>query len=354
MGRPLLEFTEVGINKKRVLLLVDGDMVAFSHCAAEEYGKEPEDINFGKIQMSMDSKMEFLTKRLGATDVITFLSGSDNLRNDISDDYKANRDGVWRPENLKNAKAHLQVAWNGYTFPYLEADDLMAMFARHEYEMVCGKRNVIKELIHKGPCTYDEVVIASLDKDLRQVGKLVPAGDGPKIVHYQWERESQGIGEKRTVVEGYGELNCIVKQSKSGSKKEIKGVGPKFFLWQMLTGDGTDGVLGCGVREPKVYKSGKKIGQSYMKRDGVGAVEAFELLDKTTTYMEGLKAVIAQYILRFGDGWETELLKTGRLVYMNHMVDDGHFVRLWHYKGVTDRYDLKEHRIIPEAEYLQK
>lgn len=338
--------------KKRVLLLVDGDMVAFSHCAAEEYGKEPEDVSFAKIQMSIDSKMKFLTERLGATEVITFLSGSDNLRFDISADYKANRDGVWRPENLKNAKAYLQVAWNGYTFPYLEADDLMAMFCRHEYEMVCGKRNVIKELIHKGPATYDEIVVASLDKDLRQVGKLTPTG--PKIVHYQWERESQGIGEKRTVVEGYGELHCIVKQSGKTKKKEIKGVGPKFFLWQMLTGDGTDGVIGCGVREEKIYMTGAKAGQKYMKRDGVGAVAAFEILDKTTTYAEGLKAVIAQYIMRFADGWEEELLKTGRLVYMNHMVDDGHLVRLWHYKGVIDRYDLKEHRIIPEAEYLQK
>jgi hypothetical protein len=342
-----------GVNvKKRVLLLVDGDMVAFSHCAAEEYGKEPEDVSFAKIQMSIDSKMKFLTERLGATEVITFLSGSDNLRFDISADYKANRDGVWRPENLKNAKAYLQVAWNGYSFPYLEADDLMAMFCRHEYEMVCGKRNVIKELIHKGPATYDEIVVASLDKDLRQVGRLVPTG--PKIVHYQWERESQGIGEKRTVVEGYGELHCIVKQSGKTKKKEIKGVGPKFFLWQMLTGDGTDGVIGCGVREERMYKTGAKSGEMYMKRDGVGAVAAFEILDKTTTYAEGLKAVIAQYIMRFADGWEEELLKTGRLVYMNHMVDDGHLVRLWHYKGVTDRYDLKEHRIIPEAEYLQK
>lgn len=351
MGRPILEFVKV-VTKKRVLLLVDGDMVAFSHCAAEEYGKESADISFAKIQMSMDAKMDFLTKRLGATDVITFISGSDNLRFDIAEDYKANRDGVWRPENLKNAKAHLQVAWNGYTFPYLEADDLMAMFARHDYEMVTGKRNVIKELIYKGPCTYDEVVIASLDKDLRQVGKQ--GSTGPKIIHYAWERESQGIGEKRIVVEGYGELNCIIKQGKTSTKKEIKGVGPKFFLWQMLTGDGTDGVIGCGVREEKIYKSGAKCGQTYMKRDGVGAVAAFELLDKTTSYTEGLKAVIAQYILRFGDGWEAELLKTGRLVYMNHMVDDGHFVRLWHYKGVIDRYDLKEHRIVTEEEYLQK
>lgn len=345
----------MSINKKRVLLLVDGDMVAFSHCAAEEYGKDPEDINFAKIQMSIDSKMKFLSERLKATEVITFLSGSDNLRFDISEDYKSNREGVWRPDNLKNAKAYMQVAWNGYTFPHLEADDLMAMFARHDYEMVTGKRNVIKELVRLGPCTYDEVIIASLDKDLRQVGKLPGAISGPTIKHYQWERPSQNIGEKLLTVDGFGDLRCVIKQSGKTTKKEIKGEGIKFFLWQLLTGDGTDGVLGCGIREERIYKSGAKIGQRYMKRVGVGAVEAYELLKDVTDYRTGLKHVAAEYILRFADGWQEELVKAGRLLYMNHHVDDGHFVRLWHFDGKTiDRYDLKEKRIVSHEEYLQK
>lgn len=353
MRRPLLEFTKV--SKKRILLLVDGDMVAFSHCAAEEYGKEPEDISFGKIQMSMDSKMDFLTKRLGATEVITFLSGSLNMRHIISPDYKANRDGVWRPENLKNAKAHLQVAWNGYSFPYLEADDLMAMFARHDYEMTLGKRGVIKELIRKGASTYDEIIIASLDKDLRQVGRLIPNGNGPKITHYQWERESQGIGEKKITVEGFGSLRCIIKQSGKTKKKEIKGEGPKFFLWQLLTGDTTDGVMGCGIKVTKIRKTGKNAGEEYESRDGVGAVAAFEYLENAESYPQGLQIVATQYLLRFGETWKEELVKQGRLLYMAHHVDDGRYVRLWHYDGKTiDRFDLKEHRIVSHEEYLQK
>ena len=344
------------MGNKRKLLLIDGDMIAFSHCAAEEYGKEPEDVSFAKIQMSMDSKMEFLSKRLGATEVITLISGDTNMRHVIDPDYKANRDGVWRPDNLKNAKAHLMVAWNGMRMDGLEADDLMAMFARHDYEVVMGKLNRIKALIHKGPCTYDEVIIASLDKDLRQVGRLIPNGDGPKITHYQWERESKGIGEKSIVVEGFGELRCIIKtDSKGNKKKEIKGEGPKFFLWQLLTGDSTDGVIGCGYQEKKVYKSGKKCGETYFRRCGVGAVEAFETLEHIDNYPAGLKAVAAKYIMQFADGWDEKLLTNGRQLYMAHMVDKGHFVRLWHYDGKTvDRFDLKENRIVPHAEYLQK
>lgn len=341
------------MNKKRVLLLVDGDMIAFSHCAAEEYGKEPQDVSFAKIQMSMDSKMEFLSKRLGATEIITFISGDENMRHVIFPEYKANRDGVWRPDNLKNAKAHLMVAWNGMRMEHLEADDLLACFARHEFDVEMGKLNRIKKLTRIGPCTYDEVIIASLDKDLRQVGQF--GNVGPVIKHYQWERESQNIGEKIVIPKDYGELKCIIKDNGKTKKKEVKGDGPKFFLHQLLIGDSTDGVIGCGVRELKIYKTGAKAGQEYYKRDGVGAVESFELLDKTTSYQEGLQKVIAAYIMRFGDAWDEELLKNGRLVYMHHQIDEGRYVRLWHYNGaIIDRFDLKEQRVIPHLEYLHK
>lgn len=341
------------MSKKRILGLIDGDMIAFSHCAAEEYGKESEDISFAKIQMSMDSKMEFLTKRMNFTDTITFISGDENMRHVIFPEYKSNRDGVWRPENLKNAKAHLLVAWNGMKVEGLEADDLLACFARHKYDVEMGKRNVVKKLIDIGLCDYDEVVICSLDKDLRQLGRF--GNTGPVIKHYQWERESQGIGEKIVIPKDYGELNCIIKDNGKTKKKEVKGDGPIFFLHQMLIGDSTDGVLGCGVRELKVYKTGAKCGQEYYKRDGVGAIESYELLKGTTSYVEGLKKVIGAYILRFGEGWEAELLKNGRLVYMHHQIEEGRYVRLWHYKGgINDMYDLKEKRVIPHAEYLQK
>ncbi|HEI0612392.1 TPA: hypothetical protein SIF59_004275 [Escherichia coli] len=332
------------MEKKRILLLVDGDMVAFSHAAAEEYGKEPEEISFAKIQMSMDSKMEFMSKRLNATDTVCVISGDENMRHTINPTYKANRDGVWRPDNLKNAKACLMTNWDGVKMEGLEADDLIAMLARFDYEMVMGKKGVIKELIYKGPNTYDEVIIASLDKDLAQIGKS--GAIGPVIKHYRWETKT--TGEKLTVVSGFGELKCIIKtDSKGNKKKEIKGNGAKFFLWQLLTGDPTDGIIGCGITVQKMRKSGKNIGQMYDAREGVGAVAAFELLDKIDNYVEGLSVVATQYVMRFGDGWKEELLINGRLLYMANMVDEGHKVRMWHYDGKTvDHFDLKTKQLI--------
>lgn len=337
------------MSKKRVLLLVDGDMVAFSHCAAEEYGKEEDQISFAKIQMSMESKMLFIAQRVQATDTICVISGDENMRHVIFPEYKANRDGVWRPENLRNAKGALITMFNGIKKSGLEADDLISMLARFKYEIDIGKRGEIKSLNFQGiRDDYDEVVIASLDKDLGTI--VQPDPRGAKIRYYRWE--TQDKGEKFSTCETpLGELKQLIKtDSKGRKKKEIKGLGIKFFLWQLLTGDSTDGIMGCGVLEDKIYKTGAKAGQAYQRRSGVGAVEAFELIDPVTSYAEGLKAVMTQYIIRFGDGWKDELVKNGRLLYMANMVDDGHLVRMWHYDPtVVDRFNLKTMQLEPSA-----
>lgn len=336
------------MKQKRVLLLVDGDMVAFSHAAAEEYGKEPEEVSFAKIQQSMESKMIFMQQRLGATDTIVCISGSENMRHVIFPEYKANRDGVWRPDNLKNAKASLMTMFNGILMEGLEADDLIAMLARWKYSLEMGKRGKIKSMHFEGiRDDYDEIVIASLDKDLRTI---VANPGGARIRYYRWETGNTGekFAECKTPL---GDVRIIVKTDSKGiKKKEVKGEGIKFFLWQLLTGDSTDGIMGCGILEDKIYKTGKKAGEAYQRRSGVGAIEAHDIVSPHETYAAGLKAVITQYIIRFGDGWKQELLKNGRLLYMANMVDEGHLVRMWHFDGKTiDRFNLKTMQLEPMA-----
>ncbi|MBI0275430.1 hypothetical protein I6H07_06220 [Hafnia alvei] len=322
--------------ESRNILLVDGDMVAFSHAAAEEYGKEDGDISFSRIQMSIDSKMEFMTRRLKADKVITFMSGDNNFRFAINPKYKANRDGVWRPQNLKNAKAHMQTCWDACRMNGLEADDLLSCFAKYHYEPNMGKRGLIKTLEHLGfKNPEDKIYIASHDKDLKQISATA----------YAWETQTKG--EKLVEVSGFGELHVIIKDNGKVKKKEVKGCGPKFFLWQMLTGDSTDGVMGCGVSETKVYKSGAKCGQEYQKRVGIGAIEAFELLVDSKTYAEGLNIVIKQYARVFGNNWEKELLISGRLLYMVNNIVDGNKALMWHYDtSVKHYFDLKEQKLV--------
>ncbi|MBG6242969.1 MAG: hypothetical protein EKE20_14625 [Candidatus Symbiopectobacterium sp. Dall1.0] len=322
----------------KTIVLVDGDMVAFSHSAAEEYGKEDEDISFSRIQNSMDAKLEYISKRLQADEVKVFLSGHKNFRFVINKEYKSNRDGVWRPFNLENAKAHLKTCWDAYSMDGVEADDLLSCFAKFDYEIELGKFNKIQKLTNKG--RHDnKVYIASLDKDLAQVGCTL----------YQWETPHKG--EKQIHVEGFGELNLIIKDNGKSKKKEVKGTGAKFFLWQLLVGDGTDGILGCGRREENTYKTGKKAGQRYLKRVGVGAVEAYELLKNCQTYPEGLRTVMSQYITRFGSEWKNELISNGRLLYMVNNITDGNKALMWHYNtDVKEYFDLKRQCLVVPVE----
>jgi 5'-3' exonuclease len=320
--------------------LIDGDMIAFGHSAAEEYGKEDADISFTHIQMSMDAKLEYLKNRLKLDLMYVFISGDDNFRFVINPEYKANRDGVWRPANLDNAKAHLRTCWDAMSMRGLEADDLIACFARYSYDVILGKHNKIRHIgkPEKWP-EGTEIYICSLDKDLKQI---------PSI-NYRWETTSKG--EKKETISGFGTLKLIINATGKTVKKEVKGVGTKFFLWQLLTGDNTDGIIGCGKKVKKIYQSGKKIGQEYEKREGVGAIEAYELLEKCACYKDGLHVVISQYKRIFGSEWHNALVTAGRQLYMvNTIIEDK--ALLWHFDGTKEYYDLVNQRIITSQEQL--
>lgn len=299
--------------------LVDGDMIAFSCCAALEYGLDnPADVNFNQIAEVMDNKLIFLKRYLGIKKLRVFLSDKYNFRYDVAHDYKSNRDGVWRPYNLANAKAHLIAFWNAEQEYGLEADDLMA--------------------IHQDKVNNTTVII-TLDKDLKQVPGC----------HYSWERKD--IGEKKQIVTSLGHLELNVKERTSGGKttrtKEIKGDGFLFFMHQLLIGDPTDGVMGCGKRELKTVKSGKNAGNQVERRVGIGAVESYEALKDCKTKSEAFQKVRHLYqCIHEPEDWKNELLKNARLVHMLDKMPDEHgVITLWHFNSAdkeSSMFSLKE------------
>ena len=296
-------------------LLIDGDLLIFSTCAAIEYGKEPSECNFDDIARTIDSRIVGMKRRLNAKSVRVFLSGKDNFRFVCHPGYKSNRANAWRPYNLPNAQGYVRSVYDAETVDGLEADDLVCMYQKMD----------------------GSTIIATIDKDIPQV----------RGMHFRWE--TQHRGEKIFKVEGHGELACNVKVSESGKeKKEVKGNGVRFFCWQLLVGDPTDGIIGCGIQVDKVYKTGKKAGIAYQAREGVGAVAAYELLKHAISYPKCMGIVIAQYKQRFGDEWEKYLLMYGRCLFMvNKRVGDK--VQLWHFdssKFKDSWYDLKEQKIV--------
>lgn len=281
-------------------LLIDGDLLVFSSCAAIEYGKDPEEVDFAKITNNIEGRIMNMKNRLNAKKIRIFFSDRGNFRYKVLPEYKANRKNSWLPESLDRAKNHITVLYNGEKEDGLEADDLVAKYQKQD----------------------GSTVIATIDKDIPQV----------RGWHYRWE--TQHRGEQLFEVSGMGELNMIEKTLPSGKKKaKIEGNGIRFFCWQLLVGDPTDGIMGCGKLEENVYKTGKKAGETYTKRKGLGPVNAYKALDHALDYNKMMAVVIQQYKECFGDEWEDALLKYGRCLFMvNKTSEDGRYLQLWHYK----------------------
>jgi 5'-3' exonuclease len=289
-------------------LLLDGDLLVFSSCAAIEYGNEPADVEFGKIANNIDSRIMNMKNRLGAKKVVVLFSGKQNFRFVVQPDYKANRADAWIPFNLDNAKAYVDNQYGSVKRNGLEADDWCAILQDRDPEI--------------------STVIATIDKDIPQI----------RGWHYRWE--TQHAGEKLFHVSGYGELECQVK---SGNKKKITGHGRRFFFLQLLTGDPTDGIMGCGKKVRKTYKTGKKAGQEYSAREGVGAVKAYNLLEHAITPAKCLHTVMQEYKKVFGKEWQQQLIMNGRCLHMVDTIKDDNMIPLWTWhQEINNEWDAAE------------
>lgn len=287
--------------------LVDGDLLVYACVMAAEYGQEIESVNLHEILNTIDSKIMNMKARLGAKRVRLFFSGGRNFRRDVMPEYKANRDHVIPPHYLAEAKLYCMHRWDAEVEEGLEADDLMCINQKYD----------------------DSTVICTIDKDMLQA----------RGWHYRWETIHNG--EKLQKVEGIGNVSCVIKtDSKGKNSKKIGGTGLKFFCLQLLTGDPVDGITGCATMTEKTRKTGKNAGETYMSRDGVGPVEAYDALESAPTYAEALRRVIVLYKKEFGDLWEHHILRQGRCLYMVKQ-RDGDSLQLWHWNAERMRTESK-------------
>jgi len=356
---------------------IDGDLLVFNVCAAVEYGNEPQDVDFNSTAKSIESKILGIKNSLNAEKVVVHFSGKrENYRYVVNDRYKANRkdtwetsDGniflnkeeaeayqlklgkgeikhspkAWRPYHLKNGIAYVTAKFDTIRVDGLEADDTLKIAQKND----------------------GSTCIATLDKDLLQA-----LGS-----HFRWETPT--VGEKRLYVKGLGELWLEMKgdfdnpkhlkslenarkttpyivpvqTGASNVKKEVKGFGPIWFLYQCLIGDPTDGIMGAGKRVRKMYKSGAKAGQYRYERDGVGSIEAYQILQYCKTYREGVKVVFQAYRDVFGEGAMDELIKAGRQVFMVNKLHEDRYALMWHpISEKKEWFDLQENRLCTSDE----
>jgi hypothetical protein len=231
---------------------------------------------FDLVEDMLLNRIEHIETVCEATEPsLFFFTGKTNFRNAIAKKhpYKV-RKGL-KPFHYYNLTAYMKGRYDCRQEEGLEADDLMAIY----------QTSRIKD---------GTTIICTRDKDLRAV-------DG---WHFGWELgNSPQFGPR--YIEGYGDIVL-------NAKRELKGVGLKFFLAQCIMGDATDSIPGL---------------------PGKGAVAAFEVLAGTEGYHEGLEAVLEAYTAFYEHPViaRDELLEQGRLLHMTRSLNEDGSPILWEF-----------------------
>lgn len=286
----------IGYEHVSRTLLIDGDILIFRLCCVFN---DDDDISRKLITQTADKQITELMRAADCDKYILFLTTKSNFRDDLVDDYKANRKDLERPVNLTWAKRWALDSLNTKCEKKLEADDLLGIYMK------------------------DNCVIWSLDKDLRQV-------PGEHL---------DDATQKLIVV---SELGQLIDRG-----KKIYFDGLAGFYYQLLTGDSTDHILGCGKRIQTVYKSGAKKGETYIKRQGVGPKAAFKIItaaaisDENNPDSAMLEAVKQEYIKVHGDDWQSNMETQAQLLYMIRE-QDGDTVKMWTYDNRDKYFNLVE------------
>lgn len=203
--------------------LLDGDIYAFRSAAASEQ----EDLGIAKYRL--EEMIDLTIQAVGADEFSLYLSGPKNFRYDVFPEYKANRQKQVRPRHLTDLKEYLQHKYNAVVSDGCEADDCLGI----------------------EQCKSTGTIICSLDKDLRQI-----PGE-----HYSFEISGTSSLGKRWTKEA--ERVTVTPEQ-----------GLRFFYYQLLVGDATDGIKGA---------------------PGIGKVKAEVILRDCVTEQDLFNAVEAHY-----------------------------------------------------------
>lgn len=248
----------------KTIALIDGDIVLYqmaysSEKSEEEYSfstngmasntDDAQEATKERIRVKIDEFMQSLHDQVGFQCYLAYLSpprkGSYRDEKSLSQRYKGNRTSE-KPVYFDFVRAYLQERWQFVEVERVETDDMLGV-----------------QQIYWSNIENTRSIIVTKDKDLKQIPGW----------NYNWDNQE------------------LV---------EIKREQGHHMLWkQMLTGDSTDNILGCGKKETLVYKTGKKAGEEYEKRVGVGPKEADAILADVNPAQYGTR-VLLEYVTRYG------------------------------------------------------
>lgn len=300
---PTFDFAE-DIFGTGLTLNIDGDILVYRPCCVHN---EDNDASRRAIVKNIKRKLADILAQAGCDDYRFFVTTKFNFRDQLVNDYKANRNEVDRPVNLAWAKRWAIQHLNCYFHKGLEADDLLGIYMD------------------------DKSVLWSLDKDLRQIAGLHLDDNSGKVI--------------RITPEG---------QITDNGKVYFDGlIG---FYYQLLIGDNTDHILGCAERKAVVTKSGPNKGQSKVKRVGVGPKAAIKILSlaaygaaaKGEDQLQACKEAVGyQYKKIYGDAWQGVLETQANLLFMVRE-KHGEVIKRWTFDDREEYFDLVEGKILDE------
>lgn len=254
-------------------VLIDADILRYqigsikaAHPFLEgEYVPAPE----GEIKRLVGDLIKGVITATKADTYICPLSGKGNFRHDIAkqEPYKGNRDpNSTRPYHYDTVGDYIRDFHPCIVVDGIEADDWLGIEQR------------------KDPAN---TIIATRDKDMGTVFGW----------HYRWA--------------------CGDKQPERPLHWITEYEAKEFFFHQMLTGDSTDNIMGCGQRLEVMWG-----GKPQMRRKGVGAKGADKLLLACSTVQEMYDTVKVEYEKIFGDEHEDIMLENARLLYIGQSADN--------------------------------
>lgn len=281
------------------LLLIDCDILQlrYSHGSIEarhpflegEFVPAPSD----QICRLVDELIANSLKACGTDKYLCVLSGHGNFRTEIAKqaEYKGNRDpSKPRPHHFETVGEHIRQNHPHIVIEGHEADDYMG-YAQYDN----WKPEFEKEGFSLNPDNLT-TIIASRDKDLRTVQGW----------HYSW-----ACGDRQPEKPLY-----YISPSK----------GMYQFFYQMLIGDTTDNIIGCGKKElvpwgKEKNEDGELVPKMMLRRKGIGDKAAQKILSSCVTVLEMKSCIFEEYEALFGEGFEDILLENAHLLFIGQKPD---------------------------------
>ncbi|WPK42082.1 exonuclease [Escherichia phage vB-EcoP-XT73] len=251
--------------------IVDADVLRYEVGAlTQEHpfldtGRVPVDYNF--MIERLQYKIDTIIARSGCSKVVFYFSEGGNFRFDVAkqQDYKANRPPGERPFHWQNVGDYIKGKYEYIDVFGREADDALAERQRRD----------------------KNTIICTRDKDL-----LITPG-----WHYRW-----ACGERQKEVPPHYVSDLVSWQN---------------FFYQMLIGDGTDNIPGCGERKEVMWG-----GKLQLRRQGIGKKAAAKLLAGVTDKWTMYHIVRMEYYKKFDTEDEEKMLENARLLFVGQTPED--------------------------------